>query len=111
MKGIDKVVDTINKSYDEASSRLDLIPDWISYCIEYRERITVKQDELANEGTRAFSEVLKQYTHKPPTVQYLANEPLSFDRIIELKNQFGKDQTALVLKAMKEQPEKLLKFI
>ena len=111
MIGIDKVVDIINKSYDEASSRLDLIPDWISYCIEYRERITEKQDEFANEGTRVFNEVLKQYTDRPPTVQYLANEPLSFDRIIELKNQFGKDQIALVLKAMKEQPEKFLKFI
>lgn len=109
--GIDKVVNTINKSYDEASSRLDLIPDWISYCIEYRERITAKQDEFANEGTRAFNEVLKQYTDNPPIIQYLANEPLSFDKIIELKQQFGKDQTALVLRAMKEQPEKFLKFI
>lgn len=110
-KGIDKVIDTINKSYDEASDRLDLIPNWISYCIEYKEKITDQQEELVNSGTKAFTEVLKQYNNKPPEVQYLVNVPLSFDRIVELKDQFGKDQLSILLQAMKNNPEKFLKFI
>lgn len=99
--GIDKVVDTINKSYDEANSRLDLIPDWISYCIEYKEKITDKQDIFGQETANATM----------MRVNCTVNEPLSFRRIIELKDQFGKDQMSTVLKAMKEQPEKFLKFI
>lgn len=107
MKGINKVVDTINKSYDEVSSRLDLIPDWISYCIEYRERITDRQEFLAGDMGYAASLELDAF----PKIEYICNIPLSFDRILELKDKFGKDQTALVLRAMKEQPEKFLKFI
>ena len=90
MIGIDKVVDTINKSYDEASSRLDLIPDWISYCIEYRERITAKQDEYINVGMFVFSETIRSLNSKPPKFECWISEPLSFDKILELKDKFGK---------------------
>lgn len=100
-KGIDKVVDTINKSYDEALDRLDLIPNWISYCIEYKEKITDQQSFIAQETANAAL----------MRVSCNINVPLSFDRIVELKNQFGKDQLSILLQAMRNNPEKFLKFI